>query len=111
MTSGNDRILSEAGEAPEEVVSVGAAPDGPYLSPNFFFNPATGAYEPTVEFIEVGRKSLAAAAKRINRDSKRRQAMVFIPFSSGRFPGLHAASLSFMAGVIPPMPMFGRSLL
>jgi putative transposase len=37
--------------------------------------------------------------------------LVIIPFLSGRFSGLHAASFSFMAGVIPPMPMFGRSLL
>ena len=37
--------------------------------------------------------------------------VVFIPFLSGRIIGLHAASFSFMAGVMPPMPMFGRSLL
>lgn len=37
--------------------------------------------------------------------------VVIIPFLSGLFPRLHAASFSFMAGVIPPMPMFGRSLL
>jgi hypothetical protein len=36
---------------------------------------------------------------------------VIIPFLSGRIIGLHAASFSFMAGVMPPMPMFGRSLL
>lgn len=85
MTSGNDSILGEAGEAPEEVVSVGAASDGPYLSPNFFFNPATGAYEPTAEFIEVGRKSLAATAKRINRDLKRRQAIFKLRLFTVRF--------------------------
>ena len=33
---------------------------------------------------------------------------VIIPFLSGLFPGLHAASFSFMAGVIPPMPILGR---
>lgn len=38
-------------------------------------------------------------------------APVIIPFLSGPVPGLHAASFSFMAGVIPPMPMFGRWLL
>ena len=37
--------------------------------------------------------------------------LVIIPFLSGRITGLHAASLSFMAGVMPPMPMFGRWLL
>lgn len=36
---------------------------------------------------------------------------VIIPFLSGPVPGLHAASFNFMAGVIPPMPMFGRWLL
>ena len=36
---------------------------------------------------------------------------VIIPFLMGLFPRLHAASFSFMAGVMPPMPMFGRSLL
>ena len=35
-------------------------------------------------------------------------ALVIIPFLSGRIAGLHAASFSFMAGVMPPMPMFGR---
>ena len=34
--------------------------------------------------------------------------VVIIPFLSGLFPGLHAASFSFMAGVIPPMPILGR---
>ncbi len=38
-------------------------------------------------------------------------ALVIIPFLSGRISGLHAASFSFMAGVMPPMPMFGRWLL
>ena len=36
---------------------------------------------------------------------------VIIAFLSGWIYGLHAASFSFMAGVIPPMPMFGRWLL
>ena len=39
---------------------------------------------------------------------KRLYAPVIIPFLSGLFPGLHAASFSFMAGVIPPMPILGR---
>ena len=36
---------------------------------------------------------------------------VIIPFFMGSVTGLHAACFSFIAGVIPPMAMFGRSLL
>ncbi len=37
--------------------------------------------------------------------------VVILPFLAGRIRRIHAAIFSFMAGVMPPMPMFGRSLL
>ena len=37
--------------------------------------------------------------------------VVIPPFLRGRIRRIHAAIFSFMAGVMPPMPMFGRSLL
>jgi hypothetical protein len=36
---------------------------------------------------------------------------VIPPFLTGLFGRIHAASFSFWAGVIPPIPIFGRSLL
>jgi len=36
---------------------------------------------------------------------------VIPPFLTGRFSRIQAAFLSFCIGVIPPMPMLGRSLL
>ena len=39
------------------------------------------------------------------------QAMVILPVLTGRDRRTHAAIFSFMAGVTPPMPMLGRSLL
>jgi len=41
----------------------------------------------------------------------RRRASVIPPFSMGRFSRIQAAFLNFCIGVIPPMPMLGRSLL
>jgi hypothetical protein len=38
-------------------------------------------------------------------------ALVIPPFLMGLSGRIYAASFSFWAGVIPPMPMFGRSLL
>ncbi len=38
-------------------------------------------------------------------------AVVIPPFLAGRIRRIHAAIFSFWAGVMPPMPMFGRSLL
>ncbi len=38
-------------------------------------------------------------------------AVVIPPFLTGCIRRIHAAIFSFIAGVIPPMPMFGRSLL
>ena len=38
-------------------------------------------------------------------------AWVILPVLTGRDRRTHAAIFSFMAGVTPPMPMFGRSLL
>ena len=37
--------------------------------------------------------------------------MVIPPFLAGRIGRIHAAIFSFCAGVMPPMPMLGRSLL
>ena len=37
--------------------------------------------------------------------------LVIPPFLTGCIRRIHAANFSFMAGVMPPMPMFGRSLL
>jgi len=37
--------------------------------------------------------------------------MVIPPFLTGCIRRIHAAIFSFWAGVMPPMPMFGRSLL
>ena len=37
--------------------------------------------------------------------------MVIPPFLAGCMRRIHAAIFSFWAGVMPPMPMFGRSLL
>lgn len=36
---------------------------------------------------------------------------VIPPFLAGCIRRIHAAIFSFWAGVMPPMPMFGRSLL
>ena len=41
----------------------------------------------------------------------REHGMVILPVLTGRDRRTHAAIFSFMAGVTPPMPMFGRSLL
>jgi hypothetical protein len=38
-------------------------------------------------------------------------AMVISPFLTGCIRRTYAAIFSFMAGVMPPMPMLGRSLL
>jgi hypothetical protein len=38
-------------------------------------------------------------------------AVIIPPFLTGRDCRIHAVILSFCIGVIPPMPMFGRSLL
>lgn len=37
--------------------------------------------------------------------------MVIPPFLTGPIRRIYAASFSFCAGVVPPMPMLGRSLL
>ena len=41
----------------------------------------------------------------------REHGMVIPPFLRGCVRRTHAAIFSFWAGVMPPMPMFGRSLL
>ena len=40
-----------------------------------------------------------------------RAGLVISPFLRGCIGRIHAAIFSFMAGVMPPIPMFGRSLL
>ena len=61
--------------------------------------------------LPVHYSSDIALAEKIMLEAINDELGVIIPFLSGLVPGLHAASFSFMAGVIPPMPMFGRSLL
>ena len=46
-----------------------------------------------------------------NRRLTETRKMVIPPFLAGCMRRIHAAIFSFMAGVMPPMPMFGRSLL
>ena len=43
--------------------------------------------------------------------ASRRFRMVILPVLTGRDRRTHAAIFSFIAGVTPPMPMLGRSLL
>ena len=40
-----------------------------------------------------------------------RKALVIPPFLTGCIRRIHGAIFSFWAGVMPPIPMFGRSLL
>ena len=44
-------------------------------------------------------------------DLCRKHGVVIPPFLTGRIGRIHAAIFSFWAGVMPPMPMLGRSLL
>jgi len=48
---------------------------------------------------------------RSHRDDLPAGALVISPFLTGCVRRTYAAIFSFMAGVMPPMPMFGRSLL
>lgn len=45
------------------------------------------------------------------KSENRSNQLVILPVLTGRDRRTHAAIFSFMAGVTPPMPMFGRSLL
>jgi len=63
-------------------------------------------------------KSIADAVRQIGvtqqtyyRWRKEYGGMVISPFLTGCIRRTYAAIFSFMAGVMPPMPMFGRSLL
>ena len=58
---------------------------------------------------EVARKFVRAAARRIRVLSFANA--VILPFLTGLGRRTYAAIFSFIAGVMPPMPMFGRSLL
>ena len=44
-------------------------------------------------------------------EMKRTQGWVILPFLAATESRAYAARFSFMAGVMPPMPMLGRSLL
>ena len=46
-----------------------------------------------------------------DRDDLRFSVSVISPFLTGCIRRTYAAIFSFMAGVMPPMPMLGRSLL
>jgi hypothetical protein len=48
---------------------------------------------------------VTGAGARVDED------VVISPFLRGCIGRIHAAIFSFMAGVMPPIPMFGRSLL
>jgi hypothetical protein len=58
-------------------------------------------------------QALQAVTERIARQNPEINAFAVVipPFLMGLFGRIHAASFSFCAGVIPPMPIFGRSLL
>ena len=51
------------------------------------------------------------ASDRARQDQKDMTARVILPVLTGRDRRTHTAIFSFMAGVTPPMPMLGRSLL
>lgn len=76
MSSDRNFKLDGTPGATEEVVLSGTAGDRLHLSSNFFFDPATGTYEPTPEFLEKGRDALIAAAKRLE-PSFQRQKLLF----------------------------------
>ena len=58
------------------------------------------------------QKAYIRAARRCSEHLGVRPAgLEILPFSGGFATGLHAACFRFMAGVIPPRAMFGRSLL
>ena len=58
-----------------------------------------------------GAAIIAEAASRCEEDRFPDDRMVIPPFLTGCIRRIYAAIFSFMAGVMPPMPMFGRSLL
>ena len=62
----------------------------------------------TLDAAKEGRIKLLAACK---DEPVARLGWVILPFLVALQSRAYAACLSFMAGVIPPMPMLGRSLL
>jgi hypothetical protein len=79
-------------------------------------------YSWSKEFFEAGKKRLAGDAVRQANTCEvkglRAEALalkelvgVIPPFLTGCICRTYAAIFSFCAGVMPPMPMFGRSLL
>ncbi len=81
---------------------------------NFLINPRIGLF-----FVIPGHTDTLhiAGTARIARDQNLREQfavngrLVIPPFLTGCSRRSHAAIFSFCAGVMPPMPMFGRSLL
>jgi hypothetical protein len=55
--------------------------------------------------------ALAIAALPLRRAAANPDARVIPPFLVGFWRRIYAANCSFWAGVMPPMPMFGRSWL
>ena len=55
--------------------------------------------------------TVARAARSMREKGYVPDVMVISPFLTGCICRTYAAIFSFMAGVMPPMPMFGRSLL
>lgn len=56
---------------------------------------------------------VSAEDRELARENERlrREIRVIPPFLAGCIRRIHTAIFSFCAGVMPPMPMFGRSLL
>jgi hypothetical protein len=89
-----------------------------------YLDGSTDGYAGTIEVLEgrsgrrlrseaerarMGAESLVPGAK--VADIARRHGVVIPPFLRGLGRRIYAAILSFWAGVMPPLPMLGRSLL
>lgn len=58
--------------------------------------------------LELARRAVRRALSKLIRPAN---PVVIVPFLTGCSRRTYAAIFSFCAGVIPPMPMFGQSLL
>ena len=59
----------------------------------------------------IGEKTFKGHSKTNQKQMELFDALVILPVLTGHDRRTHAAIFSFMAGVTPPMPMLGRSLL
>ena len=76
MNLDDSRKLESASFTLEEIDALGLTRDRFDRSPHFFFDEASGTYQLTGEGFEIARKSMMAAAKGINRDTKRRKLLL-----------------------------------